>query len=58
MSDSTTDPADQPDSEPSWTALAGIISDAEAEKMLAQQAEMRTRSSGRIDRIVELLREK
>ena len=57
MTDSEADPVDLPDSDPSWTVLAGIISNAEAEEMLAHRAEIRARSRYRLDWIVEQLRD-
>ena len=56
MSDPERNTVESPDSEPSWTALAEIISDSEAEEMLAHQAEMCARSRDQLDRTVELLR--
>ena len=57
MTDSETDSIELPDGDPSWTALAEIISDAEAEELLVHRAEIRARSQDRLDWIVEQLRD-
>jgi len=57
MTDSETDPTELPNGDASWTALAGIISEAEAEELLVHRAEIRARSQDRLDWIVEQLRD-